>query len=84
MRDFKKLSVSPSFGVSKVKRPVAYIGKHLSAEVVTASYSSNNGDNDIEIHALHLSGYKLKEVNWLLWNWWNRCSCILSDDMGLG
>ena len=30
LRDFKKLSILPSFGVSKVKLPVADIGKHLS------------------------------------------------------
>ena len=35
VRYFKKLSVSPSFGVSKVKRPVDDIGKHLSEEVAT-------------------------------------------------
>ena len=46
VRDFKKLSVLPSFGVSKVKRTVSDIGKHLSSDVVEASYSSNNGDDD--------------------------------------
>ena len=84
MRDFKKISVSPSFGVSKVKRPVADIGKHLSEEVVAASYSLNNDDNDNEIPALQLRGYQLEGVNWLLWNWRNRRSCILADEMGLG
>ena len=74
MRDFKKLSVLPSFGVSKVKQPVADIGEHVSVEVAAASYSSNNDDDDNEIPALHICGYQLKGVNWLLWNWWNRCS----------
>ena len=50
---FKKLSVLPSFVVSKV------IGKQLSVEVAEASYSSNNGDNDNEIPALQLRGYQL-------------------------
>ena len=45
-RDFKKISVSPSFGVSKVKRPVDDIGKHLSAEVEEDSFLSNNGEDD--------------------------------------
>ena len=34
VREFKKIIISPLFGVSEVKRPVADIGKHLSAEVV--------------------------------------------------
>ena len=66
MRDFKKISVSPSFGVSKVKRPVADIGKHFSSEVAAASSSSKNGDDGNEIPALQLRGYQLKGVNWLL------------------
>ena len=40
VRGFKKLSVLPSFGVSKVKRPVADIVKHLSEEVTEASSKS--------------------------------------------
>ena len=56
VRYFKKLSVLPSFGVFKVKRPVSDIGKHLSAEVVAASSSSKNCSNDNEIPALHLCG----------------------------
>ena len=46
VRDLKKLSVSTSFGVSKVKQAVADIGENLSAEVATASYSSNNDEDD--------------------------------------
>ena len=46
VRDFKTLSILPSFGVYKVKRPVAGIVKHLSAEVEAASSSSKNGKND--------------------------------------
>ena len=68
VRDFKKLSVLPSFGVSKVKQPVADIGKHLSAEVVVASSSLNNGDDENEIPALQLCGYQFEGVNWLLLN----------------
>ena len=52
VRDSKKLSVSPSFGVSKVKQPVAVIGKHLSAEVVSDSSFSINVGDDNEITAL--------------------------------
>ena len=84
MRDFKKISVLESFGVSKVKRPVADIEKNLSAEVAAASYSSNNGHNDNEIPELQFPGYQLEGVNWLRWYWWNRCSYIFADYMGLG
>ena len=81
MREFKKLSVLLSFGVSKVNQPVVDIGKHLSAEVAAASSSLNNGDDDNEIPALQLRGYQLEGLTWLLWN----CrSCILADEMGLG
>ena len=83
MRDFKKHSVSPLFDVFKVKRPVSDIGKHLIAEVASASYSSNNGYDDNEIPALQLRGYQLEGVNWLLWNWRNHRSYILADEMGL-
>ena len=60
VRDFKKISVLPSFDVSKVKRPVADIGKHLSAELSEASSSSNNGDDDNGIPALQLRGYYIR------------------------
>ena len=56
VREFKKLSVLPPFGVSKVKQSVDYIGKHLSAEVAEASSSSNNGDNNGGIPAIQLRG----------------------------
>ena len=69
MRDLKKLSVLPSFGVSRVKQPVDDIGKHLSEEVASNSSSSKNGDNDNKIPALQLCGYQLEGVNWLPWNW---------------
>ena len=48
------------------------------------SSSSKNGDDENKIPALHIRGYQFKGVNWLFWNWCNRCSCILADDMGLG
>ena len=73
----------PSLGVSKVNRPVSDIGKHLSADVAEDSSSFNNGYDDNEIPALQLRGYQLKGVNWMLWNWRNRCYCILKDEMGL-
>ena len=66
MREFNKFIVLPTFGLSKAKQPVADIGKHLSAEVAEASYSSKNGENDDEIPVLYIRGYQIKGVNWLL------------------
>ena len=84
MKNFKKLSFLLSFGVSKVKRRVADILKHFSEVMTEASSSSNNGDDDNEIPVLQLCGYQLKGLNLLLLIWWNRCSFILVDEMGLG
>ena len=81
VRDFNNLSVSPSFGVPKVKQPVADILKPLIAEVASDSYSLNNGDNANKVSALQLRGCQFEGVKLLLCNWWNRCSCILADDM---
>lgn len=30
---------------------------------------------------LRLRDYQLEGVNWLLWNWWHKRSCILADEM---
>jgi SNF2 family DNA or RNA helicase len=30
---------------------------------------------------LKLRDYQLEGVNWLLWNWWHKRSCILADEM---
>ena len=84
VKNFKKLSFLLSFGVSKVKRRVADILKHFSEVMTEASSSSNNGDDDNEIPALHIHGYQLEVMNWLIQDWWNRRSCILAEDMGLG
>ena len=84
VRDFKKLSVLSTFGVSKVNQQVSDIEKNFSAEVAADSSSLNNVNNDYEIPALQLRGYQLEGVNWLLWNWWNCRSYILEDETSLG
>jgi SNF2 family DNA or RNA helicase len=67
MRDFRKLSESPAFGVSKVPRPVADLGDGNCVDE----------DEGKEEREFKLRSYQLEGVNWLLFNWWNKRSCIL-------
>ena len=74
-RSFKKLTESPVFGISKVKRQIAKLDDD---EVVEPPSDAVEGS------VLKLRAYQLEGVNWLLWNWYNQRSCILADEMGLG
>lgn len=74
MRDFRKLTESPAFGISKVPRPVADLGDGFKAD----------DEDEKEEREFKLRSYQLEGVNWLLFNWWNKRSCILADEMGLG
>ena len=66
IRDFKKLSESPLFGVSNIPRPIADL-------------NNNKVESQVEEEVyLRLREYQLEGVNWLLWNWWNHRSCILA------
>lgn len=78
MKEFKKLTESPVFGISRRVRPVADLGDgKLTGE--------EEDDKEEEGRtSLKLRNYQLEGVNWLLWNWWNKRSCILADEMGLG
>ena len=67
MRDFRKLVESPAFGVSKVPRPIADLGDGFIVE----------DDDEKEEREFKLRSYQLEGVNWLLFNWWNKRSCIL-------
>jgi hypothetical protein len=67
MREFRKLSESPVFGVSKVPRPVADLGDGNCVDE----------DEGKEEREFKLRSYQLEGVNWLLFNWWNKRSCIL-------
>lgn len=69
IRDFRKLQESPVFGISKRKRPVADMGQ---------ATEDDEGPNNI---GFKLRSYQLEGVNWLLFNWWNRRSCILADEV---
>lgn len=69
IRDFRKIQESPVFGISKRLRKVADVGQAEDDEEGAA----NNG--------FRLRSYQLEGVNWLLFNWWNRRSCILADEV---
>ena len=74
MRDYKKLLKSPTFGIPSVKYSSSDYGRE----------ASNLDEKVGDASALRLRDYQLEGVNWLIWNWWNKRSCILSDEMGLG
>jgi chromodomain-helicase-DNA-binding protein 7 len=69
VRDFRKLTESPVFGLSKMKRPVADLGDGFVVEE----------EEDEDLREFRLRSYQLEGVNWLLFNWWNKRSCILAD-----
>ena len=73
MREYKKMVESPVYGFSKIERPIAPL------DGIDASVSPKP-DEDESI-GLKLRSYQLEGVNWLLWNWWNKRSCILADEM---
>lgn len=68
MRDFRKLAESPAFAVSNMPRPVADLGD---------GFKVVEEDDEKEARVFKLRGYQLEGVNWLLFNWWNKRSCIL-------
>ena len=69
MREFRKIAESPEFGISDRKRSVADLGDGFKDD-----------DDELEIkQGLKLRSYQLEGVNWLLFNWWNKRSCILAD-----
>mmetsp|Transcript_6483 Transcript_6483/g.12211 ORF Transcript_6483/g.12211 Transcript_6483/m.12211 type:complete len:1937 (+) Transcript_6483:1878-7688(+) len=78
--EYKKLTESPCFGISTVKRHVAALPRSENE----TSQTYDDITEDVTDTELRLRAYQLEGVNWLLWNWWNRRSCILADEMGLG
>jgi chromodomain-helicase-DNA-binding protein 7 len=69
IRDFRKQQESPVFGLSQRKRAVADMGQTME-------------EDDSPTHTgFKLRSYQLEGVNWLLFNWWNRRSCILADEV---
>jgi len=76
IRDFKKLQESPMYGMSKRPRPVAKLEGVEDEDTQMTATEPDSG--------FRLRGYQLEGVNWLLFNWWNRRSCILADEMVSG
>jgi Chromo (CHRromatin Organisation MOdifier) domain len=81
IREFKKLRESQSYGVSKKPRPILQ-PKH-DASGVGAQNEVKPTPPEGEM-GFRLRSYQLEGLNWLLFNWWNRRSCVLADEMGLG
>lgn len=77
--EYKKLTESPCFGVSSVKRHVATLPRESETSQIFDESIEDVADTELRLRA-----YQLEGVNWLLWNWWNSRSCILADEMGLG
>ena len=69
IRDFRKQLDSPVFGLSQRKRVVADMGQ------------AKEDDESSTTTGFKLRSYQLEGVNWLLFNWWNRRSCILADEV---
>jgi SNF2 family DNA or RNA helicase len=63
-----------SYGVSLRERPVADLGNGSTTSV-------NDDDEDEASPGFKLRNYQQEGVNWLLFNWWNKRSCILADEM---
>ena len=76
VRDYKKLAKSPVFGVASKKRSIGNSDDSGRCD----SNSKVNQDTD-SMSGLQLRSYQLEGVNWLIWNWWNKRSCILADEM---
>lgn len=69
IQDFRKMHESPEYGTSTRERPVADLGEKKEEEE----------EDDVPKQGFKLRSYQLEGVNWLLFNWWNKRSCILAD-----
>jgi hypothetical protein len=67
--EFRKIQESPVYGKSERVRPIANMGQ--------ASEDDEGGSGP----GFSLRSYQLEGVNWLLFNWWNKRSCILADEV---
>lgn len=73
IREFRKLTESPAFAISDRERPVADLGDGFD--------ESKDEQDEKPGTGFLLRSYQLEGVNWLLFNWWNKRSCILADEM---
>jgi hypothetical protein len=69
IQDFRKMHESPEYGTSTRERPIADLGEKKEEEE----------EDDVPKQGFKLRSYQLEGVNWLLFNWWNKRSCILAD-----
>jgi hypothetical protein len=69
IQDFRKMHESPEYGTSTRERPIADLGEKQEEEE----------EDDVPKQGFKLRSYQLEGVNWLLFNWWNKRSCILAD-----
>lgn len=79
VRDFRKIATSPEFAVSRKLRPIADLGDE--ADMKLDENGKDEEDGKDESKGFQLRGYQLEGVNWLLFNWFNKRSCILADEM---
>jgi len=74
IQEFRKLTESPLFGICTNKpRPVFDFDEGAVKDSLT-------DEQDKTSSALQLRSYQLEGVNWLLWNWFNKRSCILAGN----
>ena len=71
VKDFRKITESKAYGVSSKPRPVADLGD--------GAVIPEEDENENKKGGFQLRSYQLEGVNWLLFNWWNKRSCILAD-----
>lgn len=75
VRDFRKMPETKVYGKSSRARPVANLGD--------GAIIPEDDEAETEKAGFQLRSYQLEGVNWLLFNWWNKRSCILADEVGL-
>jgi SNF2 family DNA or RNA helicase len=74
VRDFRKLPNSPVFAISRHPRPMADLGDGFKDET-----KEEDEEDKESSQGFQLRSYQLEGVNWLLFNWFNKRSCILAD-----
>lgn len=74
IQEFRKLTESPLFGICTNRPRLVFDFDKGAAK------DSPTDELDQTSSALQLRSYQLEGVNWLLWNWFNKRSCILAGN----
>eukprot|EP01038_Epipyxis_sp_PR26KG_P006276 gene6276-8643_t len=74
----------PTFPIKQPKFPSLQEYENFDSSPSFGNYSDANSHSLSSKEELVLRDYQLAGLNWLLWNWWNKKSCILADEKGLG